>query len=132
MGVINLFNLVILDDSQLLRDRLKNIIEKVEQINIIAETSNTNNLLKILETDKVDILLMDIHTPGADGLKIISKIKNNNDSLIIIVVTNNMLVQYKTAAKHMGADFFIDKSKEFEKIPQILNNISKTNHELIC
>ena len=51
-------------------------------------------------------------------------VKENYPTIKTIIVTNNASSNYKLLCESMGADYFIDKSAEFEKIPFIINSIN--------
>ncbi|MCW8848342.1 MAG: response regulator transcription factor [Melioribacteraceae bacterium] len=119
-------NLVIVDDSDILRERLKTLIISNKKINIIGEASNSIEAMELLSKFPTDILLLDIHMPGSNGFKVLSQIRKTDKEIKIIIITNYPTSQYKTAALEMGANYFIDKSEEFDKIPNILNEIVLT------
>ncbi|CAG0907047.1 unnamed protein product, partial [Cyprideis torosa] len=116
-------NIIIVDDSDILRDRLKTLIYPNKNIKIIGEASNSIEAMRLLSKLHTDIILLDIHMPGANGFKVLSQIRNLDKDVKIIIITNYPTVQYKTAAFELGANYFIDKSEEFETIPDILNEI---------
>ena len=114
-------NIIIVDDSDILRDRLKTLIYPNKKINIVGEASNFIEAMQLLSKYHIDIVLLDIHMPGANGFKILSEIRSQNTTIKVIIMTNYPTKQYKKAAFELGADYFIDKSEEFEIIPNILN-----------
>lgn len=119
-------NLIIVDDSDILRERLKTLIIPNKEIQIVGEASNSIEAMELLSEFYVDILLLDIHMPGSNGFKVLSHIRNTDKNIKIIIITNYPTAQYRTAALDMGANYFIDKSEEFDKIPNILNEIAKS------
>ncbi len=79
--------------------------------------------MQLLSNLSIDILFLDIHMPGSNGFKVLTQIRNSDKKIKIIIITNYPTMQYRTAAFEMGANYFVDKSEEFEKIPTILNEI---------
>lgn len=116
-------NVIIVDDSDILRDRLKTLIIPNNEINIVGEASNSIEAMQLLSKLQIDILFLDIHMPGSNGFKVLTEIRNSNKKIKIIIITNYPTIQYRTAALEMGADYFVDKSEEFDQIPNILNEI---------
>ncbi|MFZ1292476.1 MAG: response regulator transcription factor [Melioribacteraceae bacterium] len=115
--------LIIVDDSELLRTRLKTIIASVSNINIVAEASNSIEGLQLIKQYKPDILLLDIRMPGINGLEILANVRKANKKMKVVILTNYPNEQYKTSALKIGADYFLNKSTEFDQIPTILTEL---------
>ena len=64
-----MIKLMIADDHQLIIDGLKTNLSEVSDIDIIAEANNGNEVLKVLNRKKPDVILMDINMPEMDGLE---------------------------------------------------------------
>lgn len=117
-------NLLIVDDSELLRDRIKSIASKVENVNIVGEAFNSLQALEMANTLNPDVIILDIRMPGGNGLEVLSKIRKTNSQIVIVIITNYPFEQYRKAAFELGADYFIDKTHEFDKIPEILKSLN--------
>ena len=117
-------NLLIVDDSDLIRDRIKSIASKVENLNIVGEASNSLQALEMANTLNPDVILLDIRMPGGNGLEVLSKIRKTNTQIVIVIITNYPFEQYRKAAFELGADYFIDKTHEFDKIPEVLKSLN--------
>lgn len=118
-----LHNCIIVDDSDILRERLKTLIITNKEINLVGEASNSIDAMQLISNLHIDILFLDIHMPGSNGFKVLTQIRNSNKKIKIIIITNYPTIQYRTAALEMGANYFVDKSEEFDEIPNILNEI---------
>ena len=62
--------------------------------------------------------------PGKNGIDLLKFLKENYPAIKTIVVTNNVSSNYQLLCQSMGADHFIDKSAEFEIIPEIINRMA--------
>ncbi len=125
--------LIIVDDSELLRSRIKTLIASVNNVKLVAEASNSVEGLQLIKIHKPDILVLDIRMPGENGLDILENVKKSNKQIKVLIVTNYPNDQYKNIALKYGADYFLNKSTEFEKIPLILTKLSneKINNVII-
>ena len=72
-----------------------------------------------------DVIILDIRLPGENGIKILEKIKNSKSETIVIMLTNFPYPNYKVKCMALGADYFLDKSTEFELVEKILEEIVK-------
>lgn len=115
----------IVDESILIRDLLKAMLVADPEVEIIGEADNPHDAAKDLFSLNPDVVIMDMRRPLGDGLDTIEKIKNTNSPPVVIVWTNYSLRQYREKCMDSGADFFFDKSNEFEKIPEVLEQLSR-------
>ena len=117
--------LIIVDDSELLRSRIKTLIASVNNVKLVAEASNSVDGLQLIKMYKPDILVLDIRMPGENGLDVLENVKKTYKRMKVLIITNYPNDQYKNIALKFGADYFINKSTEFEKIHVILSKLSK-------
>lgn len=82
-----MIKLLIADDHQLLIDGIKSTLEDVEDITIIAKANNGFEVIKILESKKADIVLMDINMPYMDGLECTKKVNQDFPETKVIALT---------------------------------------------
>ena len=76
-----------------------------------------NNILKTLEDNDVDLIILDIMLPGKSGIEVLEELKNNKDFKIIPVIMFTAKDTEETLKKafELGANDFIKKDKEEEK-----------------
>ncbi len=70
-----------------------------------------------------DTLILDLQMPGGSGLDVLRAIRLDHPHLHVLICTNFPYPQYREECLSAGANFFIDKSAEFEKIPAILREL---------
>ncbi len=81
---------LIVDDSELNTFLIKKILKKENFNTMVAHDGMS--AMKILQEKKVDLILLDMHMPGMDGMEIAEKIKNlpNLSYIPIIAVTGSI------------------------------------------
>jgi len=77
---------------------------------VVDEASDGKEVLQKVDTFRPDFILMDIKLPGESGLELTKKIKIDSPKTIISILTNYDLPEYRKAAYHYGADYFLSKS----------------------
>jgi DNA-binding response OmpR family regulator len=96
----------------------------VDSTKIILESETVSSTLKILERENPDVLLLDIQLPDGTGFDILGKLLHMERKPVTIVLTNFAAKRNRKKCFELGADFFFDKSLEFEKIIGVINELS--------
>ena len=116
-------NIFIVDDSEVVRTRLRTILSKYPGFNIIGQDGKPLEAIKSIKNLQPDVVILDIRMPGMSGIDVIKFIKKDKPDIIVIMLTNYPYPQYRKESIQKGADFFFNKSTEFGKIPELLKQI---------
>ena len=117
--------ILIVDDSELIRQRLVEMIGEIDQTEVIGLAGNAEEAYSYYNGSCPDVIILDIHLPGENGIRILERIKKKNKEVKIIILTNFPYPQYKRKCMELGADYFVDKSERFELIHEILMEINQ-------
>jgi DNA-binding NarL/FixJ family response regulator len=118
----------IADDSALLRERLIDMLSELEGIEIVGQAEDSLSAVRSIHKLKPDVVILDIWMPGGSGFNVLQNIKKNKVANVVIMFTNYPYPQYRKKCMDEGADFFFDKSSEFEKITEMLRQLIKDPH----
>lgn len=113
-------NVVIVDDSILVRERLVNMLSAIPTLKVVGEAGNSFQALSVVEKEKPHAVVIDIKMPGESGVDVVRKIKEKNPMVIAIILTNYPFSQYREKCFENGADYFFDKSEEYAKVAEVL------------
>ncbi len=80
-------NIVIADDHKIFLEGLTSLLEDLKEIKIIATAADGQEVLEILEKNKVDVVITDINMPGMDGMKLTKEIKKKYPDIKILALT---------------------------------------------
>ena len=117
------FKVLIVDDSLSVVQYLTHVISRKPQFSIIA-AYDAEDGLTLVETEKPDVVLLDINLPRMDGLAACKKIKESHPQLPIIIITAELDPDKRFEAYQNGASDFITKPFNAEEI------ISHMRHHL--
>jgi len=116
---------LIVDDAQFTRNMLKNIISKIEQIEVIGEASNGVEAISLYKKLNPDLVTMDLVMPEKGGIEATEEIlKINSKALIVVVSALGQEALVLEAAKK-GAKDFIQKPFKTEQILEVMDRILK-------
>jgi DNA-binding NarL/FixJ family response regulator len=76
-----MIRVVLADDHALMREGLKYILRKAEDVEVIAEATDGFEVLALVRKGGFDVLLMDLSMPGRSGMDLIKQIKEEAPSM---------------------------------------------------
>jgi DNA-binding NarL/FixJ family response regulator len=122
--------LLIIDRSPLVAPRIKNLLNEMTEDVIIGEARNLVEASELLELVMPDVVLLDL--PGKELIDMLAKIKTAYPSVKVIVFTNYTGTYFMNTCIEIGADYFFEKSTEFNLVPVILSEMISDNvYEII-
>lgn len=117
-------NFLIVDDYPLMISKLSELVKEVlEEANIETSGSYTE-ATEVLEVYTPNVALLDINLPDKSGIELLKYIKRNSPTTYVLMVTNEGNDYYRKLCLSLGADYFIDKSKNVDDILSILEGLS--------
>ncbi len=117
-------NILLVDDSITILNKMKEILCDIKCINNLNFATNAFEAYKLINAEQPHLVLLDINMPGKNGVELLKEIKQHHSTVKVMMVTNQSVDYYKPICAELGADYFIDKSTEFEMIPEIIESLS--------
>jgi DNA-binding NarL/FixJ family response regulator len=113
----------LVDDSGVIRQRLKRLLADVQEIIVIGESGSALEATDAIEKQNPDVVLLDIHLFDGNGIDVLRHLKKGKTSPIVIVLTDYPYPQYRHECLEAGADFFFIKSTEFDQVVPVLRKL---------
>ena len=70
----NTIRVVLADDHVFVRDGIKSLLENEANIEVVGEATDGLEALKIVESEKPDLLILDIRMPNLTGIEVVEKL----------------------------------------------------------
>jgi DNA-binding NarL/FixJ family response regulator len=99
----------IVDDHQLVREGLRDMLEDVPDIEVVGEATNGQEALLLCSRLRPDLVLMDVRMPKMDGLVATREIKQRHPEIIVMMVTMHENPDYLLEALKAGAAGYVLK-----------------------
>jgi DNA-binding NarL/FixJ family response regulator len=115
---------IIADDSTPIRERIVKLLSDIPNVEIVGETIDGIETAVQVRKLKPNIVILDLQMPKLSGLEILPRLKEIEPSPVIVVLTNYSTSPMKAMCTRKGADFFFDKSTEFEKAIDVIEGMS--------
>jgi DNA-binding NarL/FixJ family response regulator len=116
---------LIVDDSAIVRFRLAEMVESVERVQVVGQAPGVTQAILGLKELRPDLVILDIQMPDGDGVAVLEAAKQLDPAPVVIMLTNYVDDYNRLRYRAAGADFFLDKSKQFEEIPWILRGLMR-------
>lgn len=125
------FKIFIVDDAMMVVNRLQLMLSELKYVSIEGHASNISGALVAIKEKQPDAVLLDIHlkddAPDASGIDLLITLRKAYPSLIIMMLTNHANPHYIKKCMDLGADYFFDKSNDFDKITETVKKIHDSN-----
>ncbi len=119
-------NLLIVDDEVVaVRGMLDGIDKEACGIEKIWTAYNAENALNILNTQKIDIMLCDIEMPGANGIELLRKVRQDKKEIACIFLTCHAKFEYAQEAIALGCKGYILKPAPYDEITNKIKSVKE-------
>lgn len=117
-------NILIADDHPLFRDALHRAVQSLYPDATIAEADSVASLQQLIERHHdADLLLLDLHMPGASGFSALVHVRASQPSLPVVVVSGNEEPGVMQRAIAHGASGYIPKASSTEQMGQAIQTV---------
>jgi DNA-binding NtrC family response regulator len=117
-------SVLVVDDSTQILDRLTSLLCENNADLILRTAATFSKAMEILGREQFDIVLLDIHLPDGTGIELLKLIGKKYPSTRSVMISNQAGEYYQALCKRLGAVHFIDKSKDFELLPELIEKMA--------
>ena len=118
-----LYQVLILDDHPIVRQGLKMLINQESDLEVCGEVANAMEALKIVETAKPSIVIVDISLEGSNGVEFLKAAKEQYPQLLLLVHSMHDETLYAERVLRAGARGYIMKQEPPEKVIAAIRRI---------
>jgi len=119
----------VVEDSDIVRTRLVAMLAETRGVEVSGEAANVADALTRLPAGRPDAVLVDLRLPDGDGFDVIRAAKALTPTPVVVVLTSYAYPQLQARGLAAGADWFLDKSTEFLRVPEILTSLPQLSSE---
>lgn len=114
----------IVEDSLMIRERLRSMMASIPNIELVGETDNEIDAVQGIGRVCPDVVILDLVLANGSGMEVLRRIKGQPPASKVIVLTNHGYPQYQKKCMELGADYFMDKSREIETLSDLLVSLA--------
>ncbi len=116
--------ILIVDDHEVVRDGLKNILLSLNNMAIAGEAANGEDAISMYDSLKPDLVIMDISMPGMNGIEATRIIKENDPNAKILILTMHDNQEYLNQIIRSGAKGFVLKNTDKEELLDAVRTVA--------
>src|SRR6266849_8138723 len=118
----NFLNLLIVDDERSIREACREVAQSLGFTTFVAESAD--HAFRLLETQSIDGVLLDLRLPGTSGLEALRRIKELRPEAIVVVITGYGSVQYAVQSMKNGAYDYVTKPFSLYELKMLLERVA--------
>ena len=116
--------MLLVEDSAVLAARLEELLTHVPGVDLASTVDTEAEAVAAITDGGIDVVILDLHLRQGTGFGVLRGIANLQRRPVIIVLTNYALEQYLRSASSFGVDHFLDKARDFDSLPDLLQRIA--------
>ena len=120
----NPIRVVLADDHVFVRDGIKSLLENETNIAVVGEGTDGLEALAVVETEKPDLLIVDIRMPNLTGIEVVEKLRSLNNPIKIIMLSMHESEEYVLKSIKAGADGYLLKGSSKEEFLKALHTVA--------
>lgn len=118
---------LLVEDSKVLAARLMELLDQLPVVEVLGHVDNEHDAIGLLRRKSVDVVILDLQLRQGTGFGVLRALSSAaRCKPHILVLTNYDLPEYRREATQLGADFFLDKSREYHRVTEILEEIAES------
>lgn len=117
---------LVVDDEELARKRVLNLLGEVDKIEVIGECSNGKTAIKAINEQKPDLVFLDINMKDMNGFEVLQKVEVSPKPIVIFVTAYD---NYALKAFDVEAFDFLLKPFKDQRFFKTIDKVLKTTHQ---
>jgi DNA-binding response OmpR family regulator len=110
---------MIVDDSEMLQNRLKKALIKADDNFCVAQAYSCREAVEYFRAFQPVTIILDIALPDGSGIDLLQTFKKEHPGVVIAMLTNYPTYEFKEKCLALGANYFFDKSNIVELVQSI-------------
>jgi DNA-binding NarL/FixJ family response regulator len=113
---------LLVEDSRVLAERMRETLAALDDVVVVASVTDESAAVAAARDNQIDVIVLDLQLKEGTGFGVMQRLGASRPT--IIVFTNYMLPEYQRLASALGVEYFLNKSRDYERLPEIIQEIS--------
>jgi DNA-binding NarL/FixJ family response regulator len=112
---------LLVEDSPVLAQRLREALDSLENVEVVDTVTDESAAVAAVRAQQIDVIILDLQLKEGTGFGVVKRLGKIRPK--IIVFTNYMLPEYQRLADSLGVEYFLNKSRDYERLPQLIQEL---------
>jgi DNA-binding NarL/FixJ family response regulator len=119
---------LLVEDSALLVQRISELVNALPFVRLAGNVNSEAAAIERLDAGGIDAVILDLQLHTGTGFGVLKALRKRDAMPPVIVFTNFAIAAYRDSALALGAAHFLDKSRDYDQLPSVLQEMSETAH----
>lgn len=115
---------LLVEDSQIICSLVTDMINNVAGLTVIESVGTEADAVGAVTRGDVDVVILDLQLRSGTGFGVLRALRAMAKRPAVVVFTNFALNTYRESALALGAQHFLDKSRDYDRLPTILTELA--------
>lgn len=115
--------LLVVDDHALFRQGIVRLLSDESDFVVVGEAGNGREGLRLAQRERPDVVLLDVHMPGSDGVQTAKRLKESGDVKVLMLTVSDK-DRDLLGALAAGADGYLLKNLEPQQLRQAIRHVA--------
>lgn len=119
--------ILIMEDVGHIRQLIVDMLSSIPSSTLFLLAADAATAARLITEERPAVAVLDISIPSgaglANGIEVLKFAKATHPAMRVIMLTNHANEHYRLACQQAGADFFFDKSTQFDLLPQAVHSL---------
>jgi DNA-binding NarL/FixJ family response regulator len=115
---------LLVEDSTVICNLITNIVNNVAGVSVAESVGSEADAIEAVNQGNVDVVILDLQLRTGTGFGVLRALRKMAKQPVVVVLTNFALSTYRDSALALGARHFLDKSRDYDRLPRILTEIA--------
>src|SRR5512138_695243 len=110
----------LVEDSAMVRERLESLLTAVPGTHIVGRAHGAQAAIQEILATRPDLVVLDVQLAEGSGFDVLRELHAKAPELEVVMLSNYSSDPYRQIAERFGARAFFDKSREFERVRDVV------------
>jgi len=121
-----MLRVLLVEDSKLLAERVREALEQIPDVSVVGTADTEAAAVSMARTGQVDAMILDLQLREGTGFGVLRTLGKQRPA--VVVLTNFSLPTFAERARDLGVEQFLDKGKDFERLPAVIATFKDNLH----
>ncbi len=115
----------IVEDSPEVLERLQDMMREIAEVDLVGNAATYGTAVAGILASRPDVSILDIKLADetGSGIDVLGRVRKDLPRMKAVMLSNYVTPQHAKASADAGAEYFLDKTADTERIPEILQQL---------